>query len=199
MRVSLALLVLSLAAFGVTEFLPVYASYQPLAGLLIIGSLALGYVTWRNGRVRNLANLVIVDGSNVMYWRTGDPDLKCVRDVVKRLKKLGHTPGVMFDANAGYLLVGGYRHDSAFARSLGLPEDRIMVVPKGTPADEYILRAARDMGARIVTNDQFRDWVERHPEIRNPGYLIKGEYRQGKLWMDLGPQSARARDQTVSR
>jgi hypothetical protein len=75
---------------------------------------------------------------------------------------------------------------TAHSRALGLAEDRIMVVPKGTPADKYALIAARDLGAWIVTNDRFRDWAKAHPEVVTPGHLIRGDYRDGKLWLDLG-------------
>jgi hypothetical protein len=37
-------------------------------------------------------------------------------------------------------------HDGAMGRALGLPKDRVMVLPKGVPADPYILTSARDFG-----------------------------------------------------
>ncbi|MCU0912684.1 MAG: hypothetical protein MUE98_15560, partial [Rhodobacteraceae bacterium] len=59
------------------------------------------------------------------------------------------------------------------------------------------------LGAQIVTNDRFRDWVERFPEVRQPGHLVRGNYRDGALWLDLGNPAAanpeRAALQTVSR
>ena len=61
----------------------------------------------------------------------------------------------------------------------------LVVVNKGTPADITILAAAKDSGARIVTNDRYRDWADVHPEVREPGYLIRGGYRDGKLWFDM--------------
>lgn len=41
------------------------------------------------------------------------------------------------------------------------------------------------MGARIVTNDRYRDWAEAHPEIATPGHLIRGGWREGKLWLAI--------------
>lgn len=92
---------------------------------------------------------------------------------------------MVFDANAGYLVSDRYLHHGGFGKLLGLPEDRVMVVPKGSPADATVLLAARDLGARIVTNDRYRDWADRHPEVREPGYLIRGGYRDGRLWLGL--------------
>ncbi|UOA13705.1 MULTISPECIES: NYN domain-containing protein [Sulfitobacter] len=128
---------------------------------------------------------IIVDGSNVMYWKSGEPSIKVVREIVDELRDRGYTPGVVFDANAGYLLIGRYQHDNALSRQLDLPVDRVMVVPKGTPADPYILQSARDYGGQVVSRDRFRDWADAHPEIAEPGHLVKGGYQKGKLWLDL--------------
>lgn len=138
-----------------------------------------------------LENAVIIDGSNVMHWKTGTPDLASVRLVIEALISKGFSPGVVFDANAGYLLTGKYQHDKSLSRALGLPENRVMVVPKGTPADPQILAAARDMQARIVTNDRFRDWAGDYPEIRNPGHLIRGDIKNGRVELQLSPRKRR--------
>ncbi|GGD34884.1 hypothetical protein [Sinisalibacter lacisalsi] len=125
-----------------------------------------------------------------MHWRNETPDLDTVRAVLAHVASLGMTPGVVFDANAGYLLFGRHHNDRAFSARLGLPLDRVMVVPKGTPADPFILTAARDLGARIVTNDRFRDWAGDFPEVQTPGYLLRGGFREGRPWLELGPQQA---------
>ena len=130
---------------------------------------------------------VVVDGSNVMYWKDDTPSIDTVREVVRHLEQHGYAPGVMFDANVGHILTGKYRHDDFMAQKLGLSKDAVMVVPKGTPADPHILTAARSLGARIVTNDRFRDWAGDHPEIARPGHLVTGAYHQGKLSLDLEP------------
>ena len=130
---------------------------------------------------------VIVDGSNVMYWRDNTPRLETVREVVSHLRDLRFDVSVVFDANAGYLISDRYLDDRAFARRLNLPARQVLVVHKGTPADPLILEAARKVGARIVTNDRYRDWVEDHPELRNPGQLIHGRYRGDVLSLDLQP------------
>jgi Zc3h12a-like Ribonuclease NYN domain len=68
----------------------------------------------------------------------------------------------------------------------------VTVVPKGSPADPAILAAARKLAAPIVTNDQYRDWVEQYPEVLTPGHRIRGGYRDGVLWLDLAPVAAAA-------
>ncbi|GAA6193023.1 hypothetical protein [Phaeobacter sp. NW0010-22] len=156
-----------------------------LGALIVIIFLIVRLVRKSEAKPSKDENWVILDGSNVLYWKDETPQIKTVREVLTRLKELGFTPGVMFDANAGYLVSGSYQHDHRFSQQLGLPESHVMVVPKGTPADPYILAAARDLGARIVTNDRYRDWEKKHSEIRTPGFLIKGGYRSGKLWLDV--------------
>jgi hypothetical protein len=128
---------------------------------------------------------IIIDGSNVLYWKDNIPRADTLRDAITALRAQGYDPGVVFDANAGYLLTGRYLHHAALGELFSLPEENVMVVPKGTPADPTILAAARDLGAPILTNDRYRDWADTHPEIRTPGHLIRGGYRDGQLTIDL--------------
>lgn len=187
MILPLLLLALSLSGVAAALLLPGLGDLLLLAGPSALASAVLLLVAlWRPSRPAAKPNWIVIDGSNVMHWKDGKPGIEPVREVVDHLKRLGYTPGVMFDANAGYKLGGGYRHDRAFAKLLGLPQDSVMVVDKGTPADPMILTAARELGARIVSNDRFRDWAEAHPELKDvPGHLIRGGYRTGRLWLDL--------------
>lgn len=102
-------------------------------------------------------NWIVVDGSNVMHWQDGAPSIVPLLKVIHSLKSRGFAPGVVFDANAGWKLFGRYVNEEEFGRQLGLPTDQVLVVPKGTQADPYILTTARDFKARIVTNDRYRD------------------------------------------
>jgi len=145
-----------------------------LAGVLLIAR-----------RERKARRWIVVDGSNVMHWKDNTPDLASVKAVVAGLRRRGYTPGVVFDANAGYKLAGHYQDDAVLARLLGLPEERVLVVPKGTPADPFILATARDLDAPIVTNDRYRDWLETYPEAARPGRLVGGGWRDGRLRLDL--------------
>lgn len=138
----------------------------------------------RSGQRPQQGRTIVIDGSNVMHWNGGAPQIETVRAVVQHLSALGFSPGVVFDANAGQILTGKYRHHAAMGALLGLPEDRVMVVSKGTPADPIILAAAQDTGAQIITNDRYRDWADNHAYVREPGRLVRGGYLEGKLWLD---------------
>ncbi|WP_102227218.1 NYN domain-containing protein [Acidimangrovimonas sediminis] len=134
---------------------------------------------------------IILDGSNIMHWKGDGPDIAAVKDTIRLLSAQGYVPGVVFDANAGYKLFNRYQNDAALAKLLGLHRDRVMVVSKGTPADEIILAAAREYKAQVVSNDRFRDWADRHPEVAEEGHLVRGGYRSGQLWLNLPSDPAR--------
>ncbi len=172
--------VIGMAAAGSAPDVFALAALSAVAALFLVLQ-----ALWRRRR-KAAEQWIVVDGSNVMYWQDNTPKMETVLAVVDRLRALGYAPGVMFDANAGYLLGGRYMHDAAMGKKLGLSAERVMVVPKGVPADPFILNAARDLGARIVTNDRYRDWVGDYPEVVEAGHLVQGGYRDGVLWLDVG-------------
>ena len=154
------------------------------AVLLVLALLMGGLILLRRVRTRASGrNWVLLDGSNVMYWHDNIPRIETLREVTASLSDLGHAVAVVFDANAGYKLAGRYLDDHALATLLGLPEKRVFVVPAGTPADPYLLTTAARIGARIVSNDRFRDWADDHPILQDPGQLIRCGYRSGGLWL----------------
>lgn len=206
MRAPVSVLLVSLLAVAAAAVVPglrdlVFPAGVVAAGLVLV-ALALAR---RRGAAPAAAppRWIVIDGSNVMHWLDGTPQLAPLTDTIGELTALGFTPGVVFDANAGHLLAGRYLHDRAFGQLLGLPPDRVFVVPKGTQADPFLLTAVRDLGARIVTNDRFRDWAEGFPEVPRPGHLVRGGYRDGRLALDLAAGGADAAPpgapQTVSR
>lgn len=157
----------------------------PILSLTLCLMLA-GLWIWRRvRRARKPQNAIVLDGSNVMHWKDGTPSVDTLREVIAHLRDKGYEPGVVFDANAGYLLSDRFLSDRALARLLDLSLDRVMVVPKGTPADPTILTAARDMNCPVLTCDRYRDWADAFPEVENHGHLVRGGYRRGQLWIDV--------------
>ena len=183
----LLLISLTVAGYSVVGYGAILTDLVFLSAVMTLASLILlvrATAARHVMRVSGRPHWILVDGSNVMHWRDETPQLATVQDVLQSLTARGFSPGVIFDANVGYKVTGRYQDDRELARLLHLPEDRVLVVPKGTQADPYLLKSARDLGARVVTNDQYRDWSEEFPEIRNKGFLIGGGYRAGKLWLD---------------
>ena len=188
-----AILLLFCSALAGYAFLrdgPVLSDLMLLALILVLASLILLIKSAIRPRAQPPAEQdaphrwIVVDGSNVMHWMDNTPRIETVRAVVSELMLRGYSPGVVFDANAGYKLGGRYKGERELGWMVGLPQDRVFVVPKGTQADPFLLASARDLGARIVTNDRFRDWAEAHPEVHDPGHLIRGGYRDGGLWLE---------------
>ncbi len=150
----------------------------------------LGFLLWLRRR-RATGPLAIIDGSNVLYWRTKVPALDPVRAVVALLEAAGYRPCVVFDANAGYLVAGRHLNGRSFARQLGLSEIQVHVVPKGQPADPHILRLARNSGGIVVSRDRFRDWQGAFPTETAGDRVVSGGYRRGRIWLDLAEDSVR--------
>ncbi len=121
-----------------------------------------------------------------MYWQSDKPSLDPVRDVLSALTAQGYQVCVLFDANAGYLLEDCYLHDEAFAKRLKLPKEQVKVVPKGQPADPFILNFAAHAKAIVVSRDKFRDWRAEFPYLSEPGRVLSGGYEMDRL--SLKPQ-----------
>lgn len=192
MAAPLILFLMSGLGSAILFFLPDYQVFlfpslilTAAAAVLLLRAAFLALLRWVRFGHRAGQNVVVLDGSNVMHWRGGEPDLGTVCHVLRHLEEQGFHPGVVFDANAGYKIDGRYQHHTALARKLGLPTDRVLVVNRGEVADGMILRVARDMGARVVSNDRFRDWADQFPQVTTPGFVISGKYRQGALHLDL--------------
>ncbi|MBZ0122811.1 MAG: hypothetical protein K8F31_02885 [Roseovarius sp.] len=191
MAVLFLILLLSLAGIAVALFLPGYGDLLLVAGPSALAALVLLLSAFAL-RKRRHGNWVLIDGSNVMHWKGGSPQVETLKDVIAKIAEQRLSPAVVFDANAGYLLAGKYKHHHAMAKMVGLSEDRVMVAPKGTPADSFLLMAARDFDAPIVTNDRYRDWAGEYPEIGQPGRLIRGGYSKGVLWLENIPARTHA-------
>lgn len=194
MRVSLALWAVCLVAAMATAFVPGLQDFGLIAVALLVGSALL--VLRESPRPRPPTapeRQLVIDGSNVMHWRDATPQIETLRQVVAEVTARGFRAGVIFDANAGHKLENRYLDDGDFARRLGLSADQVLVVARGQPADPVILAAARENGASIVTNDRYRDWADDFPEVAMPGHLVRGGFRQGRLWLDDDALDAPAR------
>jgi Zc3h12a-like Ribonuclease NYN domain len=186
MRTPLTLFIVCAFGMVLAAMTPGLEDFVLIAGLATVASVVLLLLASRRRKpAASDPRRVIVDGSNVMYWVDNSQSIVTLVAVVQHLERLGYRPFVIFDANAGYLLNGSFSNADAFGRMLGLPTKQVIVAPKGTPADPIILANARQSGLPIVTNDRYRDWLDQHPEVRAPGRLIRGGWREGQPWVDM--------------
>ncbi|WP_170788905.1 NYN domain-containing protein [Ruegeria lacuscaerulensis] len=182
---------LLITCFLLSTIAALYAALDPAASdwVLLAAPCAFGsaiLILWGGlKRLRTPRKWAVVDGSNVMHWKDGEPSLETVRDVVEKLSQAGYTPGVVFDANVGYKVSDRYLDHRVLARRLSLPKDRVLVAPSGTPADPLVLQAATDYRGFVVSNDRFRDWSEDFSQILQPEHTIRGGFKNEKLWLSL--------------
>ena len=153
------------------------------AVFVALGLLALASV-WL-ARPKTPPNWIIVDGSNVLYWDQNLADMATVARVIRHLEAEGFVPVVWFDRNVGYRIGDRFLKEVDLADLLTLRKTQVFLAGKDTPADPWVLAQARDLKAMIVTNDRYRDWAEAHPEVQEPGLLIRGRVQGSAVTLDL--------------
>ena len=127
---------------------------------------------------------VVIDGSNVMFGEDETPSLSTVTAVVGEVRRAGLTPLVWFDANAGYKLANRYMNPRDLSRAIGLSAKQVRVAPKGYPADPLLLDDAAKLDSGVVSNDRYRDWATRFPEVTRPELLVRGRVEGGAAQLD---------------
>lgn len=118
------------------------------------------------------SNVVLVDGSNVAHSSEGDAarlaNIIAVRD---KLVEEGLEPIIVVDAALRHQI----DDERGFERLV--EGGTIRQAPAGTDADYFLLEFAEEFDASIVTNDRFRDRIDKYPELRNRlvRYMVVGE------------------------
>ena len=107
------------------------------------------------------SRIAIVDGSNVAHATEGGEarlaNLQLMRD---KLVEKGLDPVLVVDAALRHQI------DDPAAYEKMVEDGELKQAPAGTDADYFILSFARELGARVVSNDRFRD---RMPEFKDIG------------------------------
>ena len=119
--------------------------------------------------------LIVIDGANVAYEEKsagGKPKLANLLKVKLEMEERGFDTVIIVDASLKYDI------DDQTQMAALIDSQHIRQVPAGTDADFFILDIADQHGARIVTNDQYRDYRDRYPWIQDrrlPYMIVKGE------------------------
>lgn len=127
-----------------------------------------------SAQVKDQRPVIVVDGSNVMYWDNETPSTATLFRVMAALKDKGWRPIAFFDANVGYKLAGRHLDEEEVAALVGLRAQDVLIVSSGVPADPLLIEFAMERDARIVSNDRYMDWRADHPRLRDKGRLVKG-------------------------
>ena len=105
---------------------------------------------------------VLVDASNVAHaTEAGEARLRNITLVQEKLREEGLQPIVVADAALRHQI------DDKAAYEKLVDDGTVHQAPAGTDADYFILSFAREMDARILTNDRFRDRAKDFPRERN--------------------------------
>jgi hypothetical protein len=132
--------------------------------------------------------IVLVDGSNVAHSTEGErAQLANILAMRQKMTEEGFEPVVVVDAALRHQI-----DDRAGYEQL-VESGVVRQAPAGTDADYFILSFARELDARIVSNDRFRDRLSAFPDAsdRLIRYMIVGgevvlERRAGKRFAGKG-------------
>ncbi|HUG39927.1 MAG TPA: hypothetical protein VMM12_05560 [Longimicrobiales bacterium] len=104
--------------------------------------------------------IAVVDGSNVAHAVEGEgARLENIRMMYRKLEEEGYRPVVVVDAKLRHTI------DDPQGYEAMVDDGRIRQAPAGTDADYFILSFARELDARVVSNDRFRDRSSAFPDI----------------------------------
>lgn len=126
--------------------------------------------------------IVLVDGSNVAHSTEGEKaQLANILAVREKMTEEGFDPVVVVDAALRHQIDDRTGYEQLVESGV------VRQAPAGTDADYFILTFARELNARIVSNDRFRDRIDAFPDAaeRLIRYMIVGhevvlERRAGK-------------------
>jgi hypothetical protein len=114
---------------------------------------------------------ILLDGSNVLFWRGVQADAALPALVARALIARRFSPHVIFDHSV-------WRH-------MGAPEIEglrafveVTTAPRGTPADAMLLARSKQGQCQIVSRDQFRAWRAQHPALRRD-WVVTGQIGKG--------------------
>ncbi|HEX6060193.1 MAG TPA: hypothetical protein VFZ11_14380 [Gemmatimonadaceae bacterium] len=114
-----------------------------------------------SGPDADASRLALVDASNVAHSTEGErPRLENILLVREKLLEEGLEPIVVADAALRHQI-----DDRAGYERL-VDDGAVKQAPAGTDADYFILSFARELEAAIVSNDRFRDRIDKYPEVR---------------------------------
>lgn len=106
------------------------------------------------------SRIAIVDGSNVAHSTEGGAarlsNILVMRD---KLAEKGWEPVVVVDAALRHQI------DDRAGYEQMVDDGKVKQAPAGTDADYFILSFARELGARVVSNDRFRDRMDEFKDV----------------------------------
>ena len=120
----------------------------------------------------------LLDGSNILHWdkyRSG-VTLKYLLAITEYLARSGKPFKVYFDASTPHILRNASQDESAqYEKLLRNDPEHFQQVPAGTRADDYLLlQADSNKKALILTQDLFRDHIDKYPWLKTENRVFPG-------------------------
>lgn len=114
---------------------------------------------------------ILIDGSNVLFWRAGQAQRDVPLLVVRALVARRFAPVVYFDHSV-------FQHIGQDGLDDLASEVQVIIAPRGTPADALLLGACDQGRIQIVSCDRYREWRTQHPRLR-ADWLVSGRIARG--------------------
>lgn len=114
------------------------------------------------GRADDDGDIVLVDASNVAHSTEGEhPQLDNILAVRRKLADEGKEPILVADAALRHQIDKRGEYEKLVDQGI------VRQAPAGTDADYFLLSFARELDARIVSNDRFRDRAQQFPDAQD--------------------------------
>lgn len=108
------------------------------------------------------SNVVLIDASNVAHSTEGErPRLANILAVRDKIVEEGQEPIIVADAALRHQIDARGEYEKL------IDDGTVRQAPAGTDADYFILSFARELDARIVSNDRFRDRQKQFPDAQD--------------------------------
>lgn len=110
---------------------------------------------------RSKKRVIVVDGNNVAYSLSpqGKPKAQNLSLAYHSLTSAGYDP--VFVISAALI----HQIDNPIVLNAFLLSSKVDEAPRGTNDDIRIMQLAKKLGADIVSNDRFLDWIDRYPWV----------------------------------
>ena len=124
---------------------------------------------------RGPRGLIVIDGLNLFFANNFHPRLEAVLTVFADIIASGYDATCVFDATTRYKIADrqGGEYVEAYIRLLDRYGDFFVETTGGVPANAIVLSLAEMHNARIVSNDQYRDWQEDFDFLAEKNRIIK--------------------------
>jgi hypothetical protein len=127
---------------------------------------------------------IIIDGMNVMMAGEKTGKVAKLEKVLDALERAGLYTCTICDATVKHKVENWLIFEKKYEKWMN---KKIFICPANTPADAWIIPFARDNKALILSNDTFKEWESKYPDL--PKHLVKFSFIGDHLYFYPNPES----------